>query len=1331
VLAGAVILSVLGATGVSGQAAQAASLSDPSDLIINMGTNASQLNFSWYCDDTVSGTPRVKVAGIATPFAGVQAAAETGKKSNKVTVTGLAANTTYSFQASSDGANYGPVYTVKTGGANSFTFAAVGDPQIGGSGNTASDAAAWKNTVADITGAGASFIAGMGDQVDDVAQGAAGIAAKQSQYTSFTDGLNQNGRFMPYAVTKGNHEADNTLVNGLSPQMFGYHYNIVNDSNTIVSGVALKDYYYLYNDVLFVVLDTTAAPANATAATPYISAFGHELATATAACAGKYDWLVVQTHKSQQSEAIHSNDPGINAYSLAGFEDLMTEYDVDLVLTGHDHCYTRSYPFTSTGGPLVSGGVTIDENNKGNDLVNPVGTVYMVLNSGSGSKCYDIQEKKATTAVDSQTKNPQYSLVGVTANKLTITTKETGTGTLVDVFSIENEGEQPYAITPNKTEKDVPEQSYLGINYNYPDGPSCTFATTSKETNLVSGSDNAFDISLTAEGNNLTPTPGPVFTVLTLDITSSLRMDMGGQTRLTQLVEATKQFVQAYFINKDGSYNTTHYLSMTMFRGYWAEFRLGLDGIINKGDPLGWASVDAQGNLLDSNGDQMGLTVADLLGIIEHLDNPDIVGTNSPNGAGEFLIPDYDFDTGRTGYNIGTPGMGYGAADASYRRDSTNIQASLYGTITMLDDSKNVAVPGNLPQSYYSYNAVLMTDGLTNIAYVDKANTWAQVLSFDSGSPLSGAPSAGDTAEGVAAAQKAAQILKGGSTDGSIVPAVYAILFGDDSVDAETMLQNDIATSSDMFFHPADQVGAGAEAFLAAHAGIEEHSTVIPTIDAGSVITDVIPGDFALTSIKTSIANPDAPYTALSLGDFTTLPLNAVTTATGESLTVTKNADGDYVVTWMIPQSLAAGSTAKLNITVEAPPTCEDGTQLYTGPDAVKVDGHWVRDSNRSATFSYTNLTNSGDNWVVNYPKPQIHVPTYPIIVHFVDDNNHTHVLHISEDYFVTAQNYKNFDTTSVTRTDDSQHLTYDLVDSLTGKTYTYTGKYSLDGGTTILEGTPGNVPAGTDITLYFSTTYVVTEKFHDTEGNVIDDDNWGDLVHDDLPAGYVFNPLDDPEGKELPPPAIKNYTYIGYKRGDDSSPLIYGDPPAPLIDGIDDDATIIYVYEKSSAYDFVFYKRATNEDPLIGVQFKLTPQNAAKDDWDTSGAVTAQSAAPDGKVSFEGLEAGATYLLQETKTLPGYALPAGCWILSVDNTTGEVSITAQGSPMAFSHDSDDNLVLYNYPSWAAPFTGRNFGVLLFVVAGVVLVGLALYFSPLFRRRGRHAKGAAGGTTGA
>ena len=425
------------------------------DLTIQPGALRGEINFNWFSDagDSASVVQIVKASDLAAgafPASGVIATANgtfgdavDGNCWHKAGVAGLDADTEYAFRVSNDSVNFSEVYTFRTGDAGSFTFAAVGDPQIGCSGadsdeSIAADAAAWSATVSKIAEKDVSFIAGTGDQIENAAQTASDIAKKSKEYTGFLTGLNQGGTLIPYAPVIGNHEGDGSSAAGPGRALYGAHYNAPNAASAQVNGFTLYDYYYLYNDVLYVVLDTAPYPANAADAKPYIDAYSNMLSAATTAYAGQYDWLVVQTHKSQQSNASHWNDSDINAYSLAGFEDLMTQYNVDLTLMGHDHSYTRTYPFTSNGGPLVTNGITIDQNNMGDTLVDPAGTVYMVLDSSSGSKFYTIHPpQKATSKVECQSNIPQYTMINVNPGKLSISTYEMGTDVVVDSFTME------------------------------------------------------------------------------------------------------------------------------------------------------------------------------------------------------------------------------------------------------------------------------------------------------------------------------------------------------------------------------------------------------------------------------------------------------------------------------------------------------------------------------------------------------------------------------------------------------------------------------------------------------------------------------------------------------------------------------------------------------------------------------------------------------------------------------------------------------------------------------------------------------------------------------
>lgn len=413
------------------------------NLVVNVGADASTLNFNWLCDAEILGTPTVKILGIQKPFVGIQGLVDENTKYNKVIVTGLDSDMTYQCQVSSDGINYSETYILKTSSLDSFTFAVVGDPQIGASSNLFNDSANWAITVNEIKNHGAFFIIGVGDQVDYQGD-ESGSAILRQQYSNFIDGLTQERRLMPYAATIGNHEG--YRASWIGREMFNYCYNIANKSTDVVLyDFKLVNYYYIYNNTLFVVLDTAPYPNPADTAftKSLVDEYDKILSKATTAFANQYNWLVVQTHKSVQCNPADYMVDDIEAYSRAGFEDVMTKYDVDLVLAGHAHSYIRTYPFKSnataigTGGPMITDGITIDVNNLCDDLMDPDGTVYMVLNSASGSEFYDIDTTpKLTSKIEVQNYIPQYTIINVMNQQMIVTTYEVGFATPVDYFTI-------------------------------------------------------------------------------------------------------------------------------------------------------------------------------------------------------------------------------------------------------------------------------------------------------------------------------------------------------------------------------------------------------------------------------------------------------------------------------------------------------------------------------------------------------------------------------------------------------------------------------------------------------------------------------------------------------------------------------------------------------------------------------------------------------------------------------------------------------------------------------------------------------------------------------
>ncbi|MCL2720995.1 MAG: metallophosphoesterase family protein [Treponema sp.] len=377
-------------------------------LTLTPGRTTAEINITWYGDADDGRSGKVKYAlnsavrngafpanAQVLDAAGIDAS--TGKVSHKATITGLTPNTLYAYSVSSDGINFSRIYTYRTPAAGRFTFVAVGDPQLTEPGvsptaegvpggfmeknNSRTTRQSWIDVVNVISRqvTNVRFIAGVGDAIDRNLISELGRPEDSSnphevKYANFF--APPALRSLPFAPVVGNHESRSNFG-------FLYHYNIPNEQplTSVPTGQSGSrhemesrgNYFYLYNNALFVVLNTSAYPRNRDEAARIINEhFDVTLTAAVQQHQGQYRWLFVQTHKSIASLADHAADRDIQFYVEAGFQQLMDKHNVDFVLAGHDHIYARSYPMRD-----------------GRRISNTGGTVYFTLNSSTGQKFYE------------------------------------------------------------------------------------------------------------------------------------------------------------------------------------------------------------------------------------------------------------------------------------------------------------------------------------------------------------------------------------------------------------------------------------------------------------------------------------------------------------------------------------------------------------------------------------------------------------------------------------------------------------------------------------------------------------------------------------------------------------------------------------------------------------------------------------------------------------------------------------------------------------------------------------------------------------------------------
>jgi hypothetical protein len=443
---------------------------EPETLGLTPGATTAEINFTWYAKGGLGDTSQVRLFNeggkLLQTAQGSTSDATAGKLTHKVSLGGLEPDTRYRYSVSNDGTNWSYEYAFKTPKADRFSFACVGDPQLtqrltNRQGAQDADskyfsvdqstALGWKDTMAMIAAAGVDFVAGVGDQVDKTSGG------DEVEYRHFFAPAEL--RALPFSPAVGNHDRHYPFL---------YHYNlpneqkfepIVNDTNKndLETGTAeaAGNYFYLYNNVLFVVLNTSAYPDSADAARPYIDRFDKTLTAAISAHQGKYEWLFVQHHKSTASVAQHVADRDIQYYVEAGFEKLMDKYRVDFVLAGHDHVYARSFGMKD-GRPV---------NTSKDRINNPGGALYLTATTASGLKYYNIFDAQGiyvkdnaaypylvndlagsnaylegnlplSTNVGLQNKKPEYTVFEVAGKTITVNTYDTDTGISIDTFVV-------------------------------------------------------------------------------------------------------------------------------------------------------------------------------------------------------------------------------------------------------------------------------------------------------------------------------------------------------------------------------------------------------------------------------------------------------------------------------------------------------------------------------------------------------------------------------------------------------------------------------------------------------------------------------------------------------------------------------------------------------------------------------------------------------------------------------------------------------------------------------------------------------------------------------
>ncbi len=291
----------------------------------------------------------------------------------------------YSYTYTADSEEYYGSFSISAED-KSFTVMFCSDPQLGRSGDDSDEAVAndtygWERTLDSAVGNGAELILSTGDQVND------GFSLTQYNALFSPDALSS----VVFAPAAGNHD----FYSPLFPMYFG------NAGNP----AAGNDYYFSYGNAVFIVLDSNniLSPLHTATVKNAINAYPDAR------------WRVVMLHHGAYSSC---KDEFTNKLCAGSLKDVFDKYDIDLVLSGHNHFYSRTYP-------VYDGGIS------------STGTVYFEAGSASGGKCSHYDTSSDPLIVQSfDLSEASYSLLTFTDDTIEVTSYLTDSGEIFDTFTV-------------------------------------------------------------------------------------------------------------------------------------------------------------------------------------------------------------------------------------------------------------------------------------------------------------------------------------------------------------------------------------------------------------------------------------------------------------------------------------------------------------------------------------------------------------------------------------------------------------------------------------------------------------------------------------------------------------------------------------------------------------------------------------------------------------------------------------------------------------------------------------------------------------------------------
>ena len=418
-----------------------------SRIVLGIGSDATEANLAWqsktnelqYLEYWSADNPG-DVTSVESPRGPYNAAIF---YPHEATMTGLKPDTEYVYRVGNDDRGWSEERTFTTGtDSDTWNFLAMADAQIGVDAKIAEQSAAWNKAVNVATGEhpDSAFLMHLGDQAEGW-----GAPVKQLEEFTAPEAL-QKYRL---AVLKGNHET-------YAPDRhFQDTYFLPNEDG------ASANYFFNYNNVLFIGLDGNRSSA------ADIDAHAKFVNDAIASNGADADWVMVGIHQAPFSQGTHYTDSDV-VRLREQLTPKLSEAGVDLVLSGHDHIYTRTHLMNGFDpvipeGAAKSGDVLIPEDGE---------VLYLTSTTATGGKYYDFHDESgkthpnireerahdlahASTARWRQDYNPDYTNISVSPTELKLTTYNINTPYVVDQVTLQKKD----AEKPTTEQKPTSEQA--------------------------------------------------------------------------------------------------------------------------------------------------------------------------------------------------------------------------------------------------------------------------------------------------------------------------------------------------------------------------------------------------------------------------------------------------------------------------------------------------------------------------------------------------------------------------------------------------------------------------------------------------------------------------------------------------------------------------------------------------------------------------------------------------------------------------------------------------------------------------------------------------------